>query len=584
MTTEIFKPNASRVGSTVVFDNDQRAYLNSPYSHKHVVIAGPGAGKTTIAIQRVIDIDSTLSSNKSAEHPVAVLFLSFSRASISAAAKSMSTDLANLDIEFQAQTIDSLAYEICRYDGQMSLLELEQTEFADRLKIASQIADEEGTNLTYDLCHVFIDEAQDVSPSQADFLKKYLANLPPDCGVTVFADPDQEIYRFLDQSSETQSRWDYFHSQLEEISTWESYTLHGQYRAQSRSMQSIFETLAAVRDERNRPRKAALVDRLQSHLPTITLERLAKNTASKKSQSVLLTRNNAAIGFCFDRLRRSGYSKLSPVFPNEGQEFYPSWIGEVACSMPESDFTSHELKEKLETLEIQHPDLDPVSHLNLNLLRRMDWEDLRKSYAHLPFHQKLNRPGDLVISTIHQAKGLEFDDVAILDPDKLLLCEPPEVEVLFVALSRARRMTFSLIPPDNLSDFRTNGRRLAHYRYIGKRRLLRQLSILPSDITVPSSLGASRAEKPEFLDLNSFMSFEPIRSRNVFSYICKVDDNIVGETTEEFGRILQANAGTAHPPNLGSVPIAAIETRFVRGRGGLRPILVPTPCGISEIQ
>lgn len=583
MVVKRIRPKSRREDAIFEFDGDQRSYLNSPHTLRQIVVAGPGSGKTTVAIQRVVDLDTSLSATQGIEHPSAVLFLSFSRASIRAAAKSMSTDLASLNVEFQAQTIDSLAYEICRYDGQMSLTELDQTDFPERLRIAGRIANAEGENLTYDLRHIFVDEAQDVSPDQADFLRQYLTHLPVDCGVTVFADPDQEIYRFLDSKRESTPRWDYFHQQLRKVCPWKYITFHGQYRAQSVSMRRTLDSLDKVRSEQDRARKTAQLDRVQSRLPTITLDRLANNTASRATQSALLARTNADVTACFDHLRRSGCSNLSPVFPTEWQGLYPGWIGEVACSIRGFVFSSQELRDSFENTTRPNVDPDPTTHLNLGLRRQMTWDEVKEFYDTLGFRQKTADPGHLIISTIHQSKGLEFDDVAILQPDKLLLRDPSELEVLFVALSRARNMTYAVAPPDDLLNFRTCGRRLMKFRYSGKRRFLTHLSIIPGDITVPASLGVERSENPSSIDQNSFISFDPIRSRSVFTYVCKVDGKVVGETTEAFGSFLQREVGTGTPPHLGSVPIAAIETQFVPGPRGLRPILVPIPCGVSEI-
>ncbi|WP_175935231.1 UvrD-helicase domain-containing protein [Corynebacterium sp. Marseille-P4321] len=571
-------------GSALVFDEAQRAYLDSPYRSKQIVLAGPGTGKTTVAIQRVINLDGALNSEQDHRYPAAVLFLSFSRASIRAAANSMNTDLAKLDIEFQSQTIDSLAYEICRYDGQMSLSEIERTDFKERLRVASDIADEQGTHLTYDLRHVFIDEAQDVSPAQAEFLNRYLTALPDECGVTVFADPDQEIYRFLDSNGESTPRWDFFHHQLKDVFSWGYFVFHGQYRARSIFMKRMFDDLKGVREEENPARKAVLLDNLQSRLPTVTLERLASSVSSRASDSALLARTNAAVTACFDYLRRTGYTNLSPVFPSDWHESYPSWIGEVACSVSENEFSSHEFKAALETTHLPRLDPDPVSHLDLLLRHQMTWEDVKRSYDAINFRQTTTEPGRLTLSTIHQAKGLEFDDVAILEPEELLLREPVELEVLFVALSRAHNMTYSVIPPDDLLNFRIHGRRLVKHKFSGKRRLLTHISILPGDITVPESLGTKRADHVKHLDRDSFVFFEPILTRSIFSYICTVDGEPVGETTEDFGRLLQRESGATTPPTLGSVPIAELETQFFSGRMGLRPILVPIPYGISEIR
>lgn len=561
-------------------DESQQSYLAMPASAWQIVTAGPGSGKTTAAIQKVIALDSEFAGSEETVEPFAVLFLSFSTASIQAASRSMNADIAQLEVEFQAQTIDSLAYEICRYDGQMSLEELERTGFEDRLFRAKRITEEQGTDLTYDLVHVFVDEAQDVTPSQAEFLTKYLSKLPGNCGVTVFADPDQEIYRFLDSRSSSAPRWDSFKDKLLEIHDWHHIVFTGQYRAQTPIMQRLFCELARVRDESDRDSKRKILDRTQARLPTTTPERLARSAASKSSTAALLARTNAEVVVCFDHLARCGHTNLRPVLPAEWRELYPRWIGEAANLMRRGTFSSNELTESIALL-----DVDPASieHLNLKLSREMTWQEVRQAYNGLRAPKSAGVPGELTLSTIHQSKGLEFEEVGILHPDQLLIRNPVEAELLFVALSRAKRTAYSVNLPDQETNFQSVGRHSVSYAYQGKRKCLTHISILPSDITVPEALGRVLASSNETLDEGSFISFEPIDSRNRFCYVCKVDEVVVGETTEQFGQLLKSKSGVGKPPVLGSVPIAHIETRFVPSADGSRPILVPVPFGISEI-
>ena len=54
-----------------------------------------------------------------------------------------------------------------------------------------------------------------------------------------------------------------------------------------------------------------------------------------------------------------------------------------------------------------------------------------------------------VVSTIHRAKGLEFDRVLLTDPGDRDASDPGEENrILYVALSRARREIFHLDRPD----------------------------------------------------------------------------------------------------------------------------------------
>ena len=58
----------------------------------------------------------------------------------------------------------------------------------------------------------------------------------------------------------------------------------------------------------------------------------------------------------------------------------------------------------------------------------------------IPDELQSSRDGDLVVSTIHRAKGLEFDNVAVVQsPERRSDADPAEeARVLFVAMTRAR--------------------------------------------------------------------------------------------------------------------------------------------------
>ena len=58
----------------------------------------------------------------------------------------------------------------------------------------------------------------------------------------------------------------------------------------------------------------------------------------------------------------------------------------------------------------------------------------------IPDELQSSRDGDLVVSTIHRAKGLEFDNVAVVEPPEWRSDADPaeEARVLFVAMTRAR--------------------------------------------------------------------------------------------------------------------------------------------------
>ena len=102
--------------------------------------------------------------------------------------------------------------------------------------------------------------------------------------------------------------------------------------------------------------------------------------------------------------------------------------------------------------------------IDLSLLRR------RVSRNPPPTTTEISADG-IVVSTIHRSKGLEFDDVLLLEPRGGGIKDPEEVRVLYVAATRARK-TLSILTRAK-KVFR-GGNRLpqGHFAFDGRSSLL----------------------------------------------------------------------------------------------------------------
>ena len=169
--------------------------LDDPTSWQ-LVVAGPGAGKSAVACQRVASlVDDGIV-------PSRILLVSFTRTAV--------TELRDRIVSYamagesarsvRISTIDSHAWNLRAgfedepipkslgddtYDLSISrAVDIFRSQQPDLLDFMSQVE------------HLIVDEAQDVMGVRADLVIEMLRSLSDDCGVTILADPAQAIYGF----------------------------------------------------------------------------------------------------------------------------------------------------------------------------------------------------------------------------------------------------------------------------------------------------------------------------------------------------------------------------------------------------
>jgi hypothetical protein len=161
-----------------------------------LVIAGPGAGKSAVACQRVAYLIDE------AVPPSRILLVSFTRTAVAelrdrVVSYAVAGDAAR---SVRISTIDSHAWSLragsddeplpkSLGDGSYDLsiqrtIELFRNRNADLFDFMARLE------------HLIIDEAQDVTGPRADLVIEMLKSLSPTCGVTILADPAQAIYGF----------------------------------------------------------------------------------------------------------------------------------------------------------------------------------------------------------------------------------------------------------------------------------------------------------------------------------------------------------------------------------------------------
>lgn len=184
------------VGKEFVWDESQKAVIQTDYNERMIVDAGPGMGKTAVACARVSElIDQNVEPNN-------IWILSFTRTAVKEVNDRISCfldhDVSALGIKIT--TIDSKAWRM-RYGLTGSEIKSLFGNFDQNIEEAIRIFDEKKDEVYENFCnleHVIIDEAQDIMGARAELLIRILKCLNENCGFTIFADPAQAIYGFTD--------------------------------------------------------------------------------------------------------------------------------------------------------------------------------------------------------------------------------------------------------------------------------------------------------------------------------------------------------------------------------------------------
>ena len=418
---------------------------------KQLVTAGPGTGKTHVLITRLAQLSETHDLG-----PGELLVLSFTRSAVRVVRDRVRTagaEVANI----RATTFDSFATRLLAtldpagrwverdYDGRI--------EAAIALIESSEEVQEELS----DYRHVIVDEMQDLVGIRAELVKSVLARSGG--GFTLLGDPAQGIYNFQVEGEERRLgsavlyEWvrSTFADDLIER------TLDTNFRAESEvSKVGLFAGPLLNRPEPNfeeirRDLITALrcvpgIGGLDSALPV--LRRTTTSTA-------ILCRNNGEALVVSRALWEAGVTHR--LHRSASERAVAPWMGTL---LGRSEIRSVGKTKFLRLMEEMNIDGAPEAMMAWRLMKRLDrrrTDDIdlariaeRIRVGNVPDELTDSEPPLLVVSTIHRAKGMEFDRVFLVEPDERE-CDPVELgdetRVLYVAMSRPKQDLIPMKPP-----------------------------------------------------------------------------------------------------------------------------------------
>ncbi len=469
--------------------DEQRKVVEQPWDARVLVTAGAGAGKTHTLVRRLDalcggdDPDETLEASE-------ILVLTFSRA----AARELRERIARHGERarrVRAQTFDAWAYGVLvqAYPDR----EWGGASFDERIRAAGE-AIEKGALEAGDSvppAHVVIDEVQDLLGDRRELVEALLDRYQDSCGFTVVGDAAQSVYGFqiedpAEREAETGRFFDWlrcsFPDDLVEL------RLTGNFRAatpEARIALAHGPRLGTVRDADEAATlyeelRDLLLDPVNAH-GDLTDEYTLQGLRDLDDTCAILTRDNRQ-ALVVSRLLHENGVEHRLRRPLEERPV-PYWVAELLRRTEATGVTEERFRSLLAEIPLPH---EPNAAALWTVLRRatrspgrtaVDLDRLRRLVADGRFPDEAADPetARIVVSTVHRAKGLEFDRVIVLTPptvaelhkqykDELDL--PAEARALYVAMTRARHDLYHMSPPE-LPLFRRAGGRKNGRRYIG---------------------------------------------------------------------------------------------------------------------
>ncbi|WP_431817966.1 UvrD-helicase domain-containing protein [Gordonia jacobaea] len=553
-------------------DAAQLRVAQAPSDERLVVIAGAGQGKTEVVTGRLRTLIERDQLSASAE----LLVLSFSRAAVHA----VRTRLSEREMaEVNVRTFDSFASEL--------LIEADQepaSGFEARIRQATTLLADDDTiaEPIEGLQHVIVDEVQDLIGDRADFVMEILRHLPRDAGFTVLGDPLQGIYDFVLEASagKTQSG-DFLDHIVTDLGA-TTVTLEKNYRARGNDCLRAAGLGARLREASDAIDAQSQLDVFRGTLPRIDpgdwdfLRHVVGCSAvlCRTNADVLRISRQLVDHDIRHAVRRPAQSFgaarwLAPVLGGLNGPIVPR--SEVETQLAQV-LASEEAEDAWYLLKSVEGRGRSSEQIDLERIRR------RVMAGSIPLTLTQDDASDIIVSTIHRAKGLEFDNVYIVEPANYYAPDGDpwtQIRLEYVALTRARD-TITLV-----KALRTRSA-VAEFGWLPGRlqeRVGRQGSTRAGSIEIGSS--DSYAARPAAMDgcdaveiqhalgtaavgcgVDAELDLEhSTRERPI--YALTVDGTPIGRTTDDFGQAFATAfniRGGQWPAELADMVLVSVET------------------------
>lgn len=433
-------------------DESQLEAASIAPEERQIVVAGPGSGKSEVVgalAARLVE---------QGVYPPAILVISFSRAAVDVVRRrteSVTEEGQGVDLS----TIDSLA---ARVIAELVDEDVPFSSYDRNIELASTLLEQADEPVFDDLEHIIVDELQDVVGVRARFVEALLTKaVRPDTGFSLLGDPMQSIYGFAEKDVSVRSA-ERLLERLQGRFRTTPRRLSGAYRARTRDARRVAEARNELLGLSGECRLRQVRSLLAELTPLGGLDQEVARDISEwrgttallcdtNARAALLAEHCAALDLVVDVAESAAQPALAPwlaeVFAGEGSVVDRDEFLDRAAGADVAD--PSEAWRALVTLSDSRRALD-VQRLGARLADRTPPAALRRSPE-----------SRVVASTVHRAKGLEFDNVVMVDPELWIRdarTDPDDAaRLLFVAASRAHSRLTVAHGPD-ATGWSRNGR------------------------------------------------------------------------------------------------------------------------------
>ncbi|WAL72566.1 ATP-dependent helicase [Kitasatospora sp. YST-16] len=450
----------------------QQAVVDQPWDARTLVTAGAGAGKTYTLVRR---LEALVEREELEAHEI--LVLSFSRAAVRELRERIE-DHADAARRVRAQTFDSWAAALLRraYPDR----DWSGTTFDQRIEVAID-AVERGAVEAGEFgvpAHVLIDEVQDLVGVRREMVEVLLDRFQSQSGFTVVGDAAQTVYGFqvsdVDlRAQETNYFFDWirgsFAGDLVEIQLGDNFRARTEQARVALPYGPRLQRLAAQRESAETEseqihRELRLLLEDAPHFGALDDTFVLDSLRYFDGRTAILCRDNGQALSISQNLYEAGVDHRLQRSVRDRP--VPSWIAGLLAATDAADLSETRFTELVAGLD-HRPDLDPVVLVRAvrratgSRRGRVELAALRQVVAEnrLPDELVPVEQASLVVSTVHRAKGLEFDRVLIVEPVELrrpkdvakkkIDYDPAaEARLLYVAMTRPRDDLYRIDRPN----------------------------------------------------------------------------------------------------------------------------------------
>lgn len=423
---------------------EQAEIAEAPPSVRMLVTAGPGTGKTHVLVHRLLQLVE--------RHDLApgqeVLVLSFSRAAVREIRQRVATAGAGAGY-VRAFTFDSFATRMLSQFDPDGAWVYEDYDGRIRAAVGLLRDNKEAQEELGGYLHVLVDEVQDLVGERSEFVRVILETVAG--GFTVLGDPAQGIYNFQLEGEKRRTgsaelyQWlrTRFRAALVERH------LTQNHRAQTAAARAALWAGAELNGPD--PDYGWIKDKLDTvvfGLPSVgKVDDAIVMLRSSNRSTAVLCRNNGEALMISRKLCEAGVAHR--LQRSATDRVVPAWIATVLGGLDQQQvgrtaftnavtrhFSAEELDPDIAWRALKQIDGRPTNTLDVGRVAE------RIRVGNVPDELTEQPSARLVVSTVHRAKGLEFERVIVcpsqeLDDDVDEL--PEETRVLYVALTRPKR-------------------------------------------------------------------------------------------------------------------------------------------------